>query len=474
MTKISPTLLAATLMIPIASAQNSPPLYTEKYRPQFHFTSDRDWLNDPNGMVYFDGEYHLYFQRRVGQLHSDGNMTWGHAVSLDLVHWAQLPDAIKPDEHGSIWSGSAVVDWNNTSGFGKDGKPPLVAFYTAAKEPFHQRLVYSNDRGRSWTQYDGNPVIPYVNGKNRDPKVIWDKASKQWLLVLYLDRPNEFALYASPDLKSWKMLQTITMDDNECPDFFPLPLDDDASKTMWVFTAADSRYLLGTFDGKHFTPTTDTLRCERGPNYYAAQTFSDTRDGRRIQIGWMRRDGEYPEMPFNQQMSFPRVLTLRSTPRGPRLFATPVHEILSLYDNRTQVLENNSFKPGRDAFDGAVNGNQLDLAATIGLGEAKSVTLNIRGHAVTLHAEGALVAVTSWDRRVTVPMVNGGVKLRVLVDRTSIEIFIGDGEAVLSGCFIPPDNNRTVTLTAEGGIARVVFLEANALRTAWPVPAAAK
>ena len=463
-------LLATLLMIPLAPAE-TPPTYAEKYRPQFHFTSDRDWLNDPNGMVYFDGEYHLYFQRRVGKLHSDGEMTWGHAVSPDMVHWQQLPDAIKPDEHGSIWSGSAVVDWDNTSGFGTGGKPPFVAFYTAAKDPFHQRLVYSNDRGRTWTQYAGNPVIPYVHGKNRDPKVIWDKASKQWLLTLYLDRPNEFALYASPDLKSWRQLQTITLDDNECPDFFPLPLDGDASQTRWVFTAADNRYVLGTFDGKQFTPTTDTLRCERGVSYYAAQTFSDTPDGRRTQIGWMRRDGEYPGMPFNQQMSFPRVLTLKTTSRGPRLFAMPVDEIRTLY-GKSHSFDNKPIETGRDALDGGFTGDLFDCDGEIDLGNAQRVELNIRGHAVSLFREGPLVVVTSWDRRVTVPHVDGRVKLRVLVDRTSIEIFAGNGEATISGCHLPPEDRRTTTLTAESGTAKIVSLDIHELRTAWPVPAA--
>ena len=464
-------MLAATLMIPLASAQTTPPTYTEKWRPQFHFTSDRDWLNDPNGMVYFEGEYHLYFQRRVGQLHSDGNMTWGHAVSPDMVHWQQLPDAIKPDEHGSIWSGSAVVDWDNTSGFGRDGKPPLVAFYTAAKDPFHQRLVYSNDRGRTWTQYDGNPVIPYVHGKNRDPKVIWDKASKQWLLALYLDRPNEFGLYASPDLKSWKLLQTITIDDNECPDFFPLPLDGDASKMMWVFTGAESKYVVGTFDGRQFTPTTDALRTERVPSYYAAQTFSDTPDGRRTQIGWLRRDGELPGMPFNQQMSFPRVLTLRSTPRGPRVFAVPADEIKSIYSD-SRDWKDKPIEAGKDAFSGELTGDLYDLEADIDLGDAKRVTLNLRGHSVSIYPEGTLAAVAAWDRRAAVPRVDGRVKLRVLVDRTSIEVFAGDGEAVFSGYHLPADNDRTISLTAEGGTAKLISFQAHRLRTAWPMPAA--
>lgn len=464
-------LLTVVLMTPIAQSQTTQPLYAEKWRPQFHFTSDRDWLNDPNGMVYFDGEYHLFFQRRVGKLHSDGEMTWGHAVSPDMVHWQQLPDAIRPDEHGSIWSGSAVVDWDNTSGLGQNGKPPLVAFYTAAKNPFHQRLVYSNDRGRTWAQYDGNPVIPFMYERTRDPKVIWDNASKQWVLVLYTDRPNEFALFASSNLKAWTKLQTLTLDDNECPDFFPMPVDGDANHTLWVFTAADNRYLLGAFDGKQFTPLTDTLRCERGGSYYAAQTFSDTPDGRRTQIGWLRRDGEFPgNMPFNQQMAFPRVLTLRTTPRGPRLFATPVDEIKSLY-GKTHSFGGKTIEAGKDALDGGFTGELFDFNGEIDLGATKRVELNIRGHAINVVREGPLAAVSTWGRRLTVPHAGGRVKLRVLVDRTSIEVFAGDGEATISGYHIPKANQTTTTLTADGDGAKIVSLDIHELRSAWAVPA---
>ncbi|MGC4033295.1 MAG: glycoside hydrolase family 32 protein [Tepidisphaeraceae bacterium] len=449
-------LAAFACLATLAVAAEPLPTYTEKYRPQFHFTAARDWLNDPNGLVYYEGEYHLFFQRRVGKLLSDGNMTWGHAVSTDLMHWRELPDAITPDEHGSIWSGSAVVDWNNTTGFGKDGKPPLVAMYTAAKDPFSQHLAYSTDKGRTWTKYVGNPVLPNIHGKNRDPKVIWHEPTKKWVMALYLDRRHEFAIFDSPDLKNWTKLQDVTLDgDDECPDFFPLPLDGDKSKIKWVFTGANARYVVGTFDGKTFTRETDVMPSEFGGSYYAAQTYSDTPDGRRIQIGWLRRDGVLPDnMPFNQQMSVPCELTLKSTPRGPRLFRYPVRELEDLANGKPPhvMIE----RPlGKDDLLLGVTCELLDFGMRLVMGSAKSVTLNVRGHPITLHAEGKTVALTGWDRRVSLPVENGQISLRVLIDRTSIEVFTQNGSVVLSGCFLPPDENKTISLTAQGGEAAV-------------------
>ena len=221
---VAMTLLTLMTSTTNVGAQARPTVYDEPLRPQFHFTSSSDWLNDPNGLVFYEGEYHLFFQRVPGS--NDGNTavkSWGHAVSADLVHWKQLDDAILPDANGSIWSGSAVVDGNNTSGFGRDGKPPLIAIYTRMddKNTSDQRLAYSTDKGRTWTKYD-KAVVPHINGINRDPKVIWHEPTKQWVMALYLDERHHFALYTSPNLKDWTKLQDVTLEgDDECPDFFP-------------------------------------------------------------------------------------------------------------------------------------------------------------------------------------------------------------------------------------------------------------
>lgn len=453
------SLFAIALGVASVRADDAVASYAEKLRPQFHFSSSTDWINDPNGLVFYEGEYHLFFQRVPGS--NDGNTitkSWGHAVSTDLVHWKQSPkDAISPDEAGSIWSGSAVVDWNNTSGFGVDGKPPLIALYTRMdeKNQSDQRLAYSTDRGRTWTKYDKS-VLPHIHGINRDPKVIWHEPTKRWVMALYLDRRSHFTLFTSPNLKDWTHLQDVTLEtDDECPDFFPLNLDGDAARQKWIYTGANGKYVVGSFDGNRFTPESDVLIGDHGNgNFYAAQTYSDAPDGRRIQIAWFR-DGKFPGMPFNQQLSFPCELTLRSTPRGPRLFKWPVKEIESLHSTKRDAVAD-------------VQGDLFDISVEIAPGSLKETTLTVRGFPITFHPEGAAGALTAWDRRVALSPTNGPVKLRVLVDHTSIEIFANGGETVLSGCFLPKDDQRGITLTSdENKSATVSVVE---LKSAWPQP----
>ncbi|MGC3958526.1 MAG: glycoside hydrolase family 32 protein [Verrucomicrobiota bacterium] len=265
-------------------------LYQESLRPQFHFSSRRGWLNDPNGLVYYQGEYHLFYQHNPYGW-GWGNMHWGHAVSKDLVHWEELPVALYPDEHGTMFSGSAVVDWNNTTGFQTGEEKPLVAMFTAAGKPFTQGIAFSNDRGRTWTKYKNNPVLPHIAAENRDPKVVWYAPGKKWVMALYLDK-SDYALFSSPDLKRWQKLSDVTLPgDSECPDFFEIAVAGDPLNSRWVFYGANGMYLVGKFDGTTFTPETKPLALQHGNTWYASQTYSDipTVDGRRILVPWGRK-----------------------------------------------------------------------------------------------------------------------------------------------------------------------------------------
>jgi sucrose-6-phosphate hydrolase SacC (GH32 family) len=267
--------------LPFVQKRKLPPgaVYNEKYRPQFHFTPRKFWTNDPNGLVYYKGEYHMFFQHNPFGINW-GNMTWGHAVSKDLIHWRQLRNAIEPDELGTIYSGSAVVDWNNTAGFQTGKERVLVAFYTSAgkhapvRRPYTQSIAYSNDRGRTWAKYKNNPVVEHIRGSNRDPKVIWYEPTKTWITALYLDG-DDFTLLSSKNLKQWTRLHDVKLaESGECPDFFELPVDGNSENTRWVFWGADGTYLLGSFDGHKFTPESGPLESRVG-NHYAAQTYSD-------------------------------------------------------------------------------------------------------------------------------------------------------------------------------------------------------
>ncbi len=239
----------------------------EPFRPQFHFTPQRNWMNDPNGMVFYEGEWHLFYQYNP-EGEKWGHMSWGHAVSRNLIHWEHLPLALPERDGVMAFSGSAVVDWQNTSGFGKNGKPPLVAIYTGHREKHQdQRLAYSNDRGRTWTSYEGNPVLDIGLADFRDPKVFWYESKRRWIMVLALSTEKKVSFYESPDLKSWKHLSDFgpagsTIGLWECPDLFPLPIETESGASKWVLIVnvnpgapaggSGTQYFVGEFDGGKF------------------------------------------------------------------------------------------------------------------------------------------------------------------------------------------------------------------------------
>jgi len=463
------TSLAASTAL--AADPPAPALYHEKLRPQFHFTPARNWTNDPNGLVFYRGEYHLFFQHNPTGVNW-GNMTWGHAVSTDLVHWKQLPDAIKPDKLGTIFSGSAVVDSDNTAGFQKGDEKTIVAVYTAAGgtsdqskgQPFTQCIAYSTDRGRTFTKFDGNPVLKHIVGGNRDPKVVWHAPTRRWIMALYLDG-NEFAFFSSPDLKSWIELQRMKVPGcGECPDFFPVNVDGKADQQKWVWTAANGQYLIGAFNGKKFTRELGPLRVDFGANFYAVQTYSDipASDGRRIQLAWMN-GGKYPGMPFNQQMSFPCELKLRQFDEGLRLCRYPVREIEEIRGAQHKWTDV-PIRRGEAPLPGTSH-DLLDVQAEIDPGTATEVGLWINGHEISYApASGRLSAL---GRSAIIEGTGNTLKLRILADRTSVEVFANDGRVSMTTCCLPDDNKRGVHVRAVGGAATLKSMIIHELQSIW-------
>ena len=443
-------------------------LYKEKHRPQFHFSSKRGWINDPNGLMYYAGEYHLFYQHNPFGW-SWGNMTWGHAISKDLVHWEELGDALHPDDFGTMFSGSGVVDWQNKTGFKTGEEPPLITIYTNAGDknewssgkPFTQGIAYSNDRGRTWIKYEGNPVQGHLNSGNRDPKVIWWEETNEWIIVLYL-KDGRMAFFRSPDLKRWE-LQSILQSFHECPELFQLPVDGKENNKKWVLHGGTGDYFIGEFDGSQFTRESEVIRYSYGDAFYASQTFSDIpkEDGRRIQIGWARI--ATPGMPFNQMMNFPVDLTLRTTKKGIRMFANPVREIEKLY-KKEHSFNNIELVPGMNPIS-KINGDLFDITAEIDIGTAAQVGFEIRGVPVVCNVKTKTISVKSEVAPCT--QQDGKIKLRLLVDRTSIEIFINNGEYYMPMGSIPEDNNMSLKVFAAGGKAQIIKLDVNELSSAW-------
>ncbi len=438
-------------------------LYREPLRQQFHFSARRGWNNDPNGLAFYRGEYHLFLQHNPYGW-PWGNMHWGHAVSKDLVHWTELPEALAPDKFGPMFSGSAVVDWKNTSGLGRDGQPPLVLFYTAAGDPTVQCMASSTD-GRHFTKSEHNPIIPQFTSGNRDPKVIWHEATKKWIMTLYVETNKVHTIHflGSQNLKDWTVLSRI---DGffECPDFFELPVDGDSSKKKWVLTAANSEYRVGTFDGTTFTPETPKLPGHRGKGFYAAQTYSDIpeTDGRRIQIGWFQT--ETKDMPFNQSMTIPMELKLVSTSDGPRLTWTPVKELESLRA-RTSKMGDILLEPGRANPFPALKNELVEVRLDIEPFEAEEVSLNVRGATIIYDVKTSELVVNG--HRSPAPLRDGKQRLAVYCDRASLEVFASDGVTYIPMPFIPKGDDLSLGIEAKGGKTRISNIRVYNLQSAW-------
>lgn len=477
-----------------ALADGRPAYYAEKYRPQFHFSAKKNWLNDPNGLVYYDGVYHLFFQYMPP--HRPGAYKdWGHAVSKDLVHWEQIPNHITPHKVWSgCWSGSAVVDEKNVTGFRTGDKKPVIAFITNGGHPGDglgpsctQCIAYSNDGGMTFTYYDQNPVIRHIKYANRDPKVVWDEDSHQWIMSLFMDEKYEFGLFGSKDLKEWKYLSTSSIEGvRECPGFEPLPVDGDLNNKKWMFFGANGDYVIGSFDGTNFTPETDVLRGDYGVNYYAAQTWSNVPDGRCVIIAWMPTL-RYPGMPFEQQMNFPTEMTLRTTPSGVKAFRMPVREIRNLYD-KTYTLKKRTIN-GEEKLK-QLKGELYDMDLELDITRSSSFEIVLRNVTITYDAAQQTIScggapmrngiipedwvsknkaeITDANHLGRAPLSpqDGKIRLRILLDRNTIEIFGNDGEVVMSSCFMPEDTNTTYAIRSKGSL-QLTKANIHSLKSIW-------
>ena len=447
------------------------PIYQEATRPVYHYTARRGWLNDPNGMVYYQGQYHMYYQHNPYGTAWD-NMHWGSAVSTNLVQWQELTEALYPDWLGGMWSGSAVVDANNSAGFGTNA---LVALYTAAGghgnnprmsagQLFTQCLAYSLDQGVTWNKYTNNPVIPnLLGGDNRDPKVLWYAPGNKWVLVLWLNN-NNFGFFASTDLKHWTQTSRFTFPNViEVPELFQLPLNGNTNNLEWVFWAGAGNYYTGQFDGNTFTALNGPNVIRQGNSMAAAQTFNNipAADGRRILIS--QGTVAFAGVPFNSIMNFPVALTLQTAPAGPWLYANPVAEItqLRLTTNTwpAQLLTN-----GWNLLAG-ITGEAFELDTQFQPGATNQVVFNLAGTAAVYDAARQTVACGGLTN--TLSPSNGIVHLRFLVDRGSVEIFGNGGFLYMPMSVTPVAGPQPLGMTATGSGGRLLALSIYNLGTTW-------
>jgi fructan beta-fructosidase len=414
----SPSLQAALGRIYQANQiEGAATLYKESNRPQFHFTVKRGWSNDVNGPIFYQGQYHLFWQAfPFGVKWDTGFMYWGHAVSKDLIHWRELAPALMVDKLGAAWSGTSFVDHHNTGGWGKNA---LVLVYTAFDRISHKQvqcIAYSTDNGATFHHAAGNPVLDSNRevGSNdtRDPKVFWYEPGKRWVMVLF--EKDGVSFFNSSDLKTWTR-QSHHKGFQECPDFFELPVDGDSNRKKWILHGGSSSYEIGTFDGGTFTAESPVLHYAEGKNLhgddvlYAAQSFGEMPHGRRIQMAWGRipLDG----MPFTQMILFPTEFRLKTTKDGLRLQAAPIDEIARL---RTK----------------ARTWSNLTVAeANQKLGSTGSAPLDVKFQASLQMGDGLAIRYDGNDLATVAPedIENGRAQVEVLIDKGVAEIFVDGG-----------------------------------------------
>jgi fructan beta-fructosidase len=462
------------------------------FRPGFHFTPPQNWINDPNGLVFFEGEYHLFFQfNPFGN--SWGHMSWGHAVSPDLVHWQHLPVAIPETDGIMAFSGCAVVDWQNSSGFGVGGQPPLVIVFTGQNDAIRrqdQRLAYSNDRGRTWRLFEGNPVLDIGVQDFRDPKVLWHEPSQKWVMIVVLADQLKVSFYASHDLKTWVHQSDFAPPNTtdklwEVPELFELNIEN-SSASRWVLKVdafeidplgrIAGRYFVGQFDGVQFVPDnleSETVWVDFGQDFYAAISWSDVPDGRRIWLGWMSNWNyarETPTHPWRGAMTIPRTLRLEKVAGKLRLVQEPVRELEALR-GRLYSLPATSFAEGSTRLE--ARGTRLEIVMTFKVETATEFGLKVRIGANEFTTVGYNLERQELfvDRRQSgktdfseqfagkhsahFKLENGKLDLHVFVDQSSLEVFAGNGHTVITDLIYPSPDSDGLEVYAIGGSIQV-------------------
>ncbi|GGF30219.1 glycoside hydrolase family 32 protein [Echinicola rosea] len=459
--------------------------FDEQFRPQYHFSPPQQWMNDPNGMVYLDGEYHLFYQHYPDS-NVWGPMHWGHAVSKDLLHWEHLPIALYPDSLGYIFSGSAVIDHGNTTGLGENGKDPMVAIFTYHhdKDGQSQGIAFSHDKGRSWTKYKENPVLKSPGIADfRDPKVSWydrGNGSGKWIMTLAVK--DKISFYSSPNLIDW----THQSDFNpewaayggvwECPDLFPLKTSDGEEK--WVLLVSinpggpnggsATQYFTGNFDGQRFTAEGQKVKwLDYGADDYAGVTWSNIpqKDGRRLFIGWMS-NWQYanvvPTTAWRSAMTLPRELELVAVEGDDRLASRPIRETKDLrsYSESIQGPTHQLKTPLFELELTKANHEKASLTLSNELGE--KIVFRISGDQLIFDRSnsGKTDFEAGFGNLHTAPTAGMAIKsLRVFADRSSLEFFINDGEMVMTEIIFPNAPFSELDLEGFDAGAKVHYLK---------------
>ena len=470
--------------------------YRERYRPQFHFSPQVNWTNDPCGLVFAFGNYHLFFQHNPFA-NVWGHMSWGHAVSSDLVHWKQLPVAIAEDAHAAIFTGSSVVDTDNTSGLCTSQPNCIVSIYTGftprtdhAPEKQTQNLAFSRD-GQTWTKYAGNPVLDLGRADTRDPKVFWYQPARRWVMVIVQANDKKVRLFSSPNLKQWQPLsefgpQGATGGVWECPDLYALPMPGQPAQMRWILKiglnpghiagGSGEQYFIGHFDGKTFTPDEmngDIHWLDYGRDCYCALTFNNEpgSEAPRL-IGWMNNwqyAAQVPTSPWRGAMTLPRKLSLANLNGALRLLQQPLEEFASLRREEFQYEGGSEAELNRKLSAWPHRSQTFEMEASIRFGKATIIEWKIlqgendettlgfdtaKGQIFLDRSKSAAAQFSKAFPSTTVAplkLAGGSLKLHVFVDKSSVEVFAQDGAVTMTNLVFPKLDSTNLSLASSGG-----------------------
>jgi fructan beta-fructosidase len=465
-------------------------LYAERYRPSYHFSPAKNWTNDPNGLVYYKGEYHLFYQYNpYGNIW--GHMSWGHAVSKDLLHWQNLPVAIeeyigKVNDSTMIFSGSAVADLKNTSGFFANDSSGLVAIYTShvhtgnKQLTQHQSIAYSTDRGRTFKRYENNPVLDIKLKDFRDPKVFWYAPQQKWVMAAVIPDKFKVHFYESKNLKDWKFLSEFgplgdTAKIWECPDLSQVSMNDGSGKKKWVLLISNAhpqgpkfvgmQYFVGDFDGTKFkveNPKQYPLYLEYGKDFYAAVTYNNIpeNDGRNILLGWANNwayGNQIPTSPWRSAMTLPRELYLKSTDEGDRIIQKPLREMESLRKQEVTDVTSITIQEAIEIIYDFNGGNAKEFGLKILKGANEETVIGYDVAKQEVYFDRTHSGNTSFHpdfpsvERAPAKLINGKLSLHIFIDHSIVEVFINDGEQVITDqVFTSEGLNNIETFSKEG------------------------
>ena len=473
-------------------AQNTP---TPQWRPLYHFTPPVNWTNDPNGLIFLNGKFNLYYQHNPFE-NKWGHMSWGHATSSDLVNWKNLPVAIPEmtsnDTITMIYSGSAVLDKNNTSGFGSLNNPPVVAIYTADLRNQHkekQHIAYSNDGGLTFKQYAKNPVIDLDKKDFRDPNVFWYTLTKQWIMTVAMVDEHQVRIYGSKNLKEWTKLSDFgpagfIKNGWECPSLLPLTVNNNPAKVKWVLLVSAGgehgplmQYYVGDFDGHTFkndNAADKVLMVDYGDAFYAAIAWRDALANKKILLGWLQ-NGRPETSPWKGQMSIPRDLSFKTTADGIRLIQAPTSIISGSLaklakgaplvkkdmglSGSLQLSKPGSFDQNTYWIDATIKPNQTGKIEfwIAGNKDGQKIKAGYDAEKQELYIDCSATESANKDPRnlvQTAPLkpVNGLIKVSILMDKSSLEVFGNDGESVISTMVYPAEGNNILSVASTGEI----------------------